>query len=322
MLPVVDDAPATDAGPSSDDGGEDEAPVPDGGELEQDAANESDVDAAAEPDDAAALDAAEPMLDAAADSGGSDAGGDAAIADAAPDGAARDGAVADAGDAGSDAGTDSSLFLRYDFAGTGTLVRDQIGSAHAQAIGGAQLDGSGGLTLDGSNDYVDLPNGLLSNRVSVTMVAWLTWTGTGCWQRVFDFGSSDAGEGNAGDATSALSLTTASCAENVLTAFNEYEGDLRSVLGAAVARNTAIQLALVFDGATSNVSLYANGARVGRAASLIPLSQLRDVNNWLGRSQWIQDPYLRARFDEFRLYARALSDSELAALYTRGPDAP
>lgn len=37
----------------------------------------------------------------------------------------------------------------------------------------------------------------------------------------------------------------------------------------------------------------------------ITLAHLRDVNNWLGRSQHVVSGNLAATFDEFRIYPRA-----------------
>jgi hypothetical protein len=46
------------------------------------------------------------------------------------------------------------------------------------------------------------------------------------------------------------------------------------------------------------------------------------VNDWLGRSQWVQDPALRGSLDEFRIYDVALDDDTLDAVDAAGPDAP
>jgi hypothetical protein len=307
---VEDDGnvPGADADSLAEDGG-----VEDGGALSADATVGADaaagVDAALGVDAAVGTDAS-----IAVDAGSVEAGPlDAAPRDGASDATGAGNDAAGATEAGADAGADPALMLRYDFAGTGSTVRDRVGTAHA---------GRGGLTLDGVDDFVDMPNGLISPLQSVTVVAWLDWYGGPCWQRVFDFGSSNAGEGNAGNATSALSLTPASCPDNVVVGFMELDGALRSANGSAFPVNTLAQAALVVDGASSTMQVYINGARVAEAPALLQLSQLRDVNNWLGRSQWVQDWFLRARFEELRIYRRALSASELAALYARGPDQP
>jgi hypothetical protein len=41
----------------------------------------------------------------------------------------------------------------------------------------------------------------------------------------------------------------------------------------------------------------------------------KTANNWLGRSASASDAYLTAILDDFRLYNRALSESEIAAIY-------
>jgi uncharacterized protein len=42
------------------------------------------------------------------------------------------------------------------------------------------------------------------------------------------------------------------------------------------------------------------------------------VNNYIGRSQFSDDPYLDANIDEFRVYNRALSPDEIQALANGG----
>jgi hypothetical protein len=39
------------------------------------------------------------------------------------------------------------------------------------------------------------------------------------------------------------------------------------------------------------------------------------VNNWLGRSQWGQDPALRARLYDARIYDVALTSAQLTQLF-------
>jgi hypothetical protein len=250
-------------------------------------------------------------------------GPDGPAPEAAPDRAEAPGPEVPVTDVAVDTAPPTALFLRYDFGGTGTVVADRVGTANGRVLGGAQLDGRGGLTLDGIDDHVDLPNGLLSGLTSVTVVVWLQWAGGICWQRVFDFGSSSNGEGNPGNATSALALSPSSCPGNTLTGLFELDSTLRLASSTTtVSSGVQIQLALAVDGARSTMIVYLNGAPVGQVTLTSPLSALRDVNNWLGRSQWAQDNNLRGRLDELRIYSRALSARELAALHARGPDSP
>ena len=232
-------------------------------------------------------------------------------------------------DAGASSGADAApgpppphLIHRYSFDGQDTRVVDSIGSADGRLQGGALLDGAGHVTLDGKDDYVDLPNGLLSGLRDATLIAWLAWSGGPCWQRVFDFGSTDAGEDQVGDATSSLFLTPKRCpgtgpATSFTTTRNEF-GSVDSDTPFPVLELAAI--AVVVDAAKEQLRLYAAGEPLGTGVAP-SLARLSDENDWLGRSQWVQDTYfMRGTYDEFRIYDVALSDSDLAVLEAAGPD--
>jgi uncharacterized protein YyaL (SSP411 family) len=140
------------------------------------------------------------------------------------------------------------------------VVEDRVGKAHALIRGGAELDREGGLVLDGVDDYVDMPNGVLSSRRSVTIIAWLHWAGGTCWQRIFDFGSTDAGEGQVGRATTSLFLTPASCPGFVITSMTERESDQQEVAAAhGMPTDRTVQVALVLDGDAAENTLYIDG---------------------------------------------------------------
>ena len=68
------------------------------------------------------------------------------------------------------------------------------------------------------------------------------------------------------------------------------------------------------------VALYIDGALVGSVASTVPLAELRDGDNWLGRSQVSSDPGLNASMSELRIYNRALSADELQTSAQAGPN--
>ncbi len=65
---------------------------------------------------------------------------------------------------------------------------------------------------------------------------------------------------------------------------------------------------------------YRNGALDGSVAGTDSLSQLTDVNNWLGRSQYLGDPDLRGTLYEFRIYNTALSQAAIQASFMAGTD--
>ena len=63
-------------------------------------------------------------------------------------------------------------------------------------------------------------------------------------------------------------------------------------------------------------TVYVDGVAVGMAGSLPSPQSLGDLDYaYIGKSQFGVDPYLDAQIDEFRVYDRALSASEVKALY-------
>jgi hypothetical protein len=218
------------------------------------------------------------------------------------------------------------LRLRYDFTGQGPTLQDRAGSAHGSLLGGAQLDGSGALTLDGSDDYASIPGDVLASLESVTLVAWVMSTGPTCWQRVFDIGVTLGTPGElmndvllAGE----LFLTTDACPDTRMAVVARNlmaRQEARSPM--ELARNRPVQLAAVIDGMRQTLTLYIDGVRANETGSTLPLRSLSGGTFWLGRSLWRQDPYARLRFDEFRLYDRALGAEQLAELARRGADVP
>jgi hypothetical protein len=231
-------------------------------------------------------------------------------------------------DAGNPPATDEpipGLILRYDFSGEGTVVADLVGTAHAQLIGGATLAPNRDFVeLDGIDDYVDMPNGIVSSLDSATFLAWMGWSGDprrACWQRVFDFGVSDGGEDAVGSVVTSLFMTTSSCGTYAFGAMAEFGRIQYQVFDdEPLPAGYTFQVALVVDAEAQTVTLYRDRMAVGRAPAPYRLSELMDVNNWLGRSQWVQDGNLNGFFGDFRIYSRALSANEIVTLYDRGPN--
>jgi len=215
---------------------------------------------------------------------------------------------------------------RYDFRGTGSVVTDSVGGANGSIRGGARLDGRGGLVLDGRDDYVDLPNGLISSLNSATFMVWVTWyDGRVCWQRIFDFGSTVQGEDIVGDATSNVFVTPLDCPGPGPNAMfgSRFDGvytevDIRGPV--PFTTNVEHQVALMVHGDTRLMQLYIDAQSHGEVTLRIGFDGISDVNNWLGRSQWVQDWFFSGHFEEFRIYDEALTASEITTLSHRGPD--
>ena len=247
-----------------------------------------------------------------ASSGGS---GGAASGDATGNRGAAAGAPSLAADA---------LIHRYDFEGAGSAVVDRVGEADGLLEGGAELDRQGGAVLDGSNDFVSLPPGLISGLDAVTLLAWLTWNDSPCWQRVFDFGSQIAGSEGLLVAGTSLFLAPEGCGTNRMVASIELPNFERYAIEAAegLPSGRPLVTGVVVDPGAAELALVLEGQVIERRAMPRLLSDIDDVNGWLGRSQYENDRFLNARVEEFRVYSRALTEAELLATFEAGPGAP
>ncbi len=225
----------------------------------------------------------------------------------------------------------SSLIHRYSFAGEGTIVLDSKGAAHGQLIG-TKLLGTGVLPLAGvrTGEYVNLPNGIVSGLHDATFEAWLTWNGGGSWQRIFDFGGSTSGEDMPAGGSSYLFLTTSSALDTVrmlppslrvVYSQNGIGDEDLCYSSVPFPIGIATHVAVVIDPTAKTMSLYQDGALLSECPLKRPLSAIDDVNNWLGHSNFVADEDLSASYDEFRIYAAALSATEISDSFAAGPDA-
>lgn len=245
------------------------------------------------------------------------------------------GPVAGEGGAAGVAGHPVQLVHRYDFSGTGSVVRDLAGGADGTFMNGT-LTGDGFAELNGLTQYIALPAGIVSALTNATFVMWIEWTGTGQWERIFDFGNNDGPEREPpqeiGNGLTTFWLTP----RNVPGSGNMAEAQIGwqpapnrlygSELG-IVFPSEPIQVAVVIDADQTTLSIHLNGELLLRAAypdsaRMVDLSVLVDDNNWLGRSQWSQDDIsnFEGVYDEFRIYATALDDAYIAESFALGPD--
>jgi len=214
----------------------------------------------------------------------------------------------------------AALVHRYDLSGTGTQSSDLLGGANA-FIWNAALDARGFANLTGNDAYVSIPNGVLSSSNDKTLEPSLTWRGGPAWQRVFDFGSSDAGELYQGSGVSFLYLTANSEDGTMLVSFKRAGIPAVNLSGTqALPIASLTQVAVVVDSQRDELLLYLNGKLNAKATLTQRLSEIDDVNNWIGRSQYSRDPSLNADVTEFSIYDRALDAAQLAASYALGVD--
>lgn len=213
-----------------------------------------------------------------------------------------------------------ALIHRYSFDGNGSTITDSVGNANGTLTGGSQ---SGGFVSLNGSAHVDLPGGLLSGLSAVTLEAWYNWSGGSAWQRVFDFGISDAGSGSQGDGESYLFLTPQAVDSSgfLRAAFSPSGGAANEVYvdASSAPTNTTVHATVTVNAST--LSLYRGANLEGSGSMTASLSSLNDQNNWLGWSQFQADPGFSGNILEFRIYNAALTGAQVQTSDTLGADA-
>jgi hypothetical protein len=207
-------------------------------------------------------------------------------------------------------------------------VIDSVGAANGKLIN-AMLNGSGDLVLAGgmTDQYVDLPNALIRGLGSVTIEVWLTWTGSGAGQRVFDFGFNSSGaDKHTGQGTTYLYASpqdadgTLSAHVNFTPADTDSASDTVVRGSSALSRNVKHHLVVVFNGFSDAFELYLDGESIDRKTAVRGmLAMIDDRNVWIGRANAPGDS-LKATLHEFRIYDEALNNVAIEDSRNAGTD--
>jgi hypothetical protein len=227
-----------------------------------------------------------------------------------------------AGDAGGGLASGLVAWYRCEAAtgASSTLLPDSTANGHDATLvtgtgatsGYAFATGKVGDALDldyTKQGYATLPPGLLADACEATIATWVYInSNVNAWTRIWDFGQ---------DTTTYMFLTPITNLDNVArfgisTQGNQQEQNLKATAAVPTLRWTHVALVLGAGGAT----LYFDGEAVGTnpAIALRPADLGPTLNNYIGRSQFSDDPFLDGDIDEFRVYDRALSSEEIKAL--------
>ena len=159
--------------------------------------------------------------------------------------------------------------------------------------------------------YVTLPAGLLAGACEATIATWVYInSNVNAWTRIWDFGQ---------DTNVYMFLTPITNTDNVARFGISLNGNTREediVAPTEVPTLKWTHVAVVLG--PSGGILYFDGVPVGSNTSMTlrPADLGHTKNNYIGRSQFSDDPYLDGNIDELRIYNRALSPEEVLALAT------
>lgn len=234
---------------------------------------------------------------------------------------------------GGTGGSTSGLVLWYKMDETsGSTAADSSGNARngtLTALGGGagtfsttHQVGTGALSLNGTSStagaYVSIPASLnaIGATTAITIATWVNITTDRAWAKVFDFNNSST--------TGYMTLTAyqaQSTPNSVRFAITTTNNTAEQQISTSARLSTGAwhHIVLVLDaGSTYTGTIYIDGAAAGTnpAMTLRPSSLGNTTNNWIGRSAFTADPLFSGLVDDFRIYNRALTATEIAALYT------
>jgi hypothetical protein len=152
-----------------------------------------------------------------------------------------------------------------------------------------------------------VPDGLLSAQSSFSVSTWVRLNASPTWSRILDFGSGT---------NAYLFITPLSDASTLRFAISTGGlGAEQRVEAPPLPLSSWQHVAFTLGGGVG--TLYVDGAQVAQNGSmtLTPTNLGDTFRSWLGRSQFFRDPFLNGQIDNFRLYGRVLSASEVQALF-------
>jgi len=244
------------------------------------------------------------------------------------------------GSAGGSSGIDPDLVLWYKFdESSGTAAADSAmldgrprngliataGSGGTATFSTMKQVGSHALILapppaspTANGAYVVVPNLQSLAPGAVTLSVWVNLavnTATQSWERIFDFGLNanasidlTARAGDVAPNPLRFAITTSG---HVLPQEQRLDGP--GLLSPNVWHHVVVVLPA---GSPYTGTLYLDGVAVATNATMTlhPADVGVTTMNWLGRSQF-SNPYFNGSLDDFRIYRRALTASEVTALF-------
>ncbi|WP_338593396.1 immunoglobulin-like domain-containing protein [Paenibacillus sp. Y5S-9] len=216
----------------------------------------------------------------------------------------------------------------------GTTLNDISGNGHhATLVGGATINeedrigkAGGALELNGSTGYVKLPDNLIQslNLEKATFSTWVQMDRNQANQRIFDFASETGRQVNRNTMYLSTQGDTGSLEFAVVTPFTEKFSSDSTRLGSEykyAVRNSGLlptktwqHVAITMD--EFDAVLYVNGQEVKRSSTfnVEPRMLLETTMNYIGKSRNSSHSLFDGKFDDFRIYNRALSVEEIATL--------
>jgi len=229
------------------------------------------------------------------------------------------------------------LILRYPFEDSGTTARDVSGhhkdgtvfaagttDTPTAAVWSADGRNGRGIALIGAQ-YVSLPVGVLEGVDDFTIATWVKVKVTSPWARIYDFGN------DGGNNFMYLTISGFKRPPSPTPVpppdpdpdglhVSSYGGsvDNENVFATRTEIPTSVWKHVTVTGSGGNRTLYVDGFPAGGSTGgpNVPPREMEPMapNSWIGKSRFIADAKLNGSLDDFRIYNRVLTPTEVQDL--------
>jgi hypothetical protein len=222
----------------------------------------------------------------------------------------------------------SALAHRYTFSqadngagNVGVLVPDSVGGSAWDATlpEGATFTNDMVELASGNSEFVQLPEGIISNYTAVTIDTWVTFPDAlpgNCF--LFGFGNTDSG----GAGEDYIYMQPSSGHIGITGADPGWQGpeDQAGTYG-NLSYHTNLHVTAVFNPPAGWIAVYTNGVLAGKNTAVTwAMNQVASINNYIGRSLYTGDSYMDVNVQEYRIYKGALTSQGVAIADAAGPN--
>jgi prepilin-type N-terminal cleavage/methylation domain-containing protein len=179
----------------------------------------------------------------------------------------------------------------------------QLGSTSAVT---SEIDPA--LSLDGSGGHVALPAMNLDLSAGITYMAWVRPTGLGFYERIIDLGN--------GEAVDNIWFGRIINRPDVAFEVRPTGSSLLTVDGPSGSMSPGVwQFLAVTEAPDGTVVIYRDGVAVGTQSYARFPTTVNRTQNYIGKSDWSNEPTFSGVLDEVAVFNRALTGAEIAAIY-------
>ncbi|PHV69198.1 hypothetical protein CS063_17165, partial [Sporanaerobium hydrogeniformans] len=209
---------------------------------------------------------------------------------------------------------DAILYYTFD-EGSGSTVVDGTGNGHSATVkGGATWVSGGGIAFDGVDDYIELPQNILTGLDSITISAQVyvdTKAKYPAW--IFNFGSST--DPNSNENANYLGFILNTDKFRVASTKTRWSGEKNTTVNSVY--NKGVWQTITYTQTGQTGVIYVDGEKLGENSGMTYLPKdIINTYNFIGRAPYVGDPYFKGKISDFKIYNRALSSMEIKDIYS------